>query len=266
MPKPQKIPMTFQRYEIKYLLDPVSVHRLQKALQGKICMDEYGETTICSIYYDTPKDQLIRRSLEKPVYKEKLRVRSYGPAREGKPVYVELKKKYRGIVYKRRETMILSEAESFLDEKKAPGFESQVLREIAWFRDYYEGLSPAMYIAYDRVACFGAEDPALRVTFDTRIRWRRENLTLEGTTEGTQILPSGWYLMEVKTPGAIPLWFCTILDDLRIYPASFSKYGRAYQMACRQKEPEEKPMVLWPGAAPKKLRISFDEEKENKTC
>ena len=96
-----------------------------------------------------------------------------------------------------------------------------------------------MYIAYDRIACFGTEDRNFRVTFDTNIRWRTDNLCLDGPTEGTRLLEPGWYLMEVKTPGAVPLWFSKILDDLAVYPASFSKYGFAYQIE-NQKASEEK--------------------------
>ena len=107
MMQSQQIPMTFQRYETKYMLSPIMA---RKSLPGHLQMDEYGLDTICSLYYDTLDHQLIRRSLEKPVYKEKLRLRSYGPAKETSPIYVELKKKYEGIVYKRRERMILSEA------------------------------------------------------------------------------------------------------------------------------------------------------------
>ena len=239
MMQSQQIPMTFQRYETKYMLSPIMARKLRKSLPGHLQMDEYGLDTICSLYYDTPDHQLIRRSLEKPVYKEKLRLRSYGPAKETSPIYVELKKKYEGIVYKRRERMILSEAVPYLAGKSEPGFDSQILHEITWFRNYYRGLAPAMYIAYDRIACFGTEDRNFRVTFDTNIRWRTDNLCLDGPTEGTRLLEPGWYLMEVKTPGAVPLWFSKILDDLAIYPASFSKYGFAYQIE-NQKASEEK--------------------------
>lgn len=109
---------------------------------------------------------------------------------------------------------MLSEAVPYLAGETTPGFDSQIIHEITWFRDYYMGLMPAMYIAYDRIACFGTEDPSLRVTFDTNIRWRTENLRLDGPAEGTQLIEQGWYLMEVKTPGAVPLWFSKILDDL----------------------------------------------------
>ena len=151
----------------------------------------------------------------------------------------DIKKKYEGTVYKRRERMILSEAVPYLAGKSEPGFDSQILHEITWFRNYYRGLAPAMYIAYDRIACFGTEDRNFRVTFDTNIRWRTDNLCLDGPTEGTRLLEPGWYLMEMKTPGAVPLWFSKILDDLAIYPASFSKYGVAYQIE-NQKASEEK--------------------------
>lgn len=245
MMQSQQIPMTFQRYETKYMLSPIMARKLRKSLPGHLQMDEYGLDTICSLYYDTPDHQLIRRSLEKPVYKEKLRLRSYGPAKETSPIYVELKKKYEGIVYKRRERMILSEAVPYLAGKSEPGFDSQILHEITWFRNYYRGLAPAMYIAYDRIACFGTEDRNFRVTFDTNIRWRTDNLCLDGPTEGTRLLEPGWYLMEVKSPGAVPLWFSKILDDLAIYPASFSKYGFAYQIE-NQKVSEEKEKAFIP--------------------
>lgn len=142
MMQSQQIPMTFQRYETKYMLSPIMVRKLRKSLPGHLQMDEYGLDTICSLYYDTPDHQLIRRSLEKPVYKEKLRLRSYGPAKETSPIYVELKKKYEGIVYKRRERMILSEAVPYLAGKSEPGFDSQILHEITWLRNYYRGLAP----------------------------------------------------------------------------------------------------------------------------
>ena len=141
--------MTFERYEKKYLLDEIQYKEFIKRTGGRIVPDEYGTTTICNIYFDTPDARLIRASLEKPVYKEKLRLRSYGtPGKDG-PVFLELKKKYKGIVYKRRDSMVLSEAEGYLLRHEAPGVETQVLREIDWFLKYYRDIRPAMYIAYD---------------------------------------------------------------------------------------------------------------------
>ena len=193
----------------------------------------YGFTTgscatICNIYYDTPDFRIIRKSLEKPVYKEKLRLRSYGTAGAEDKVFVELKKKYNGIVYKRRETLTLAQSDEYLaGHTKAP-CDTQIFREIDWFRDYYGNLKPAMYISYEREAYYSLENPDLRITFDRNIMYRSYNLSLAAGVEGESILEPGQHLMELKAGGAIPVWLTKVLDELGIYPASFSKYGRAY--------------------------------------
>ena len=226
--------MTFKRYEIKYLLDEKTYLELRKRLEGKMVVDQYGEKTVCNIYFDTPDSRLIRTSLEKPVYKEKLRLRSYGTPERNSTVFVELKKKYKGVVYKRREDMGLSEAEAYLYQGWKPGFSSQVLREIDWFLKYYGQITPAMYISYERIAMNEVKDSGLRVTFDTNILWRKEELNLKEGSWGNPILEPGQRLMEIKIAGAMPLWLGEILDKLYIYPVSFSKYGRAYQDQIKQ--------------------------------
>ena len=226
--------MTFKRYEIKYLLDEKTYLELRKRLEGKMVVDQYGEKTVCNIYFDTPDSRLIRTSLEKPIYKEKLRLRSYGTPERNSTVFVELKKKYKGVVYKRREDMVLSEAEAYLYQGWKPGFSSQVLREIDWFLKYYGQITPAMYISYERIAMNEVKDSGLRVTFDTNILWRKEELNLKEGSWGNPILEPGQRLMEIKIAGAMPLWLGEILDKLYIYPVSFSKYGRAYQDQIKQ--------------------------------
>lgn len=226
--------MTFKRYEIKYLLDEKTYLELRKRLEGKMVVDQYGEKTVCNIYFDTPDSRLIRTSLEKPVYKEKLRLRSYGTPERNSTVFVELKKKYKGVVYKRREDMVLSEAEAYLYQGWKPGFSSQVLREIDWFLKYYGQITPAMYVSYERIAMNEVKDSGLRVTFDTNILWRKEELNLKEGSWGNPILEPGQRLMEIKIAGAMPLWLGEILDKLYIYPVSFSKYGRAYQDQIKQ--------------------------------
>lgn len=220
--------MTFKRREIKYLLDDDVYNSLKERLQARLVEDEHGRSTICNIYYDTPDFRIIRKSLEKPVYKEKLRLRSYGTAGAEDKVFVELKKKYNGIVYKRRETLTLAQSDEYLvGHTKAP-CDTQIFREIDWFRDYYENLKPAMYISYEREAYYSLENPDLRITFDRNIMYRSYNLSLAAGVEGESILEPGQHLMELKAGGAIPVWLTKILDELGIYPASFSKYGRAY--------------------------------------
>ena len=213
--------MTFKRREIKYLLDDDEYNSLKERLQARLVEDEHGRSTICNIYYDTPDFRIIRKSLEKPVYKEKLRLRSYGTAGAEDKVFVELKKKYNGIVYKRQSDEYLA------GHTKAP-CDTQIFREIDWFRDYYGNLKPAMYISYEREAYYSLENPDLRITFDRNIMYRSYNLSLAAGVEGESILEPGQHLMELKAGGAIPVWLTKILDELGIYPASFSKYGRAY--------------------------------------
>lgn len=221
--------MTFQRIEMKYFLDPLQFLELKKRLKGTMVTDQYGDSTICNIYFDTPDARLIRESLEKPVYKEKFRLRSYGIPKENSTVFLELKKKYKGVVYKRRETMYLGEAESYLYHGKKTERNTQVLREIDWFFHYYKDMIPAMYISYERNALYHMENKELRMTFDRNILWRTECLRLENGSFGVPLLEEGWCLMEIKIPGAMPLFLGHILDELKIYPASFSKYGQAYQ-------------------------------------
>ena len=220
--------MTFKRREIKYLLDDDEYNSLKERLRARLVEDDHGRSTICNIYYDTPDFRIIRKSLEKPVYKEKLRLRSYGTAGAEDKVFVELKKKYNGIVYKRRETLTLAQSDEYLaGHTKAP-CDTQIFREIDWFRNYYEDLKPAMYISYEREAYYSLENPDLRITFDQNIMYRSYNLSLAAGVEGEKILEPGQHLMELKAGGAIPVWLTRTLDELGIYPASFSKYGRAY--------------------------------------
>ncbi|MDO4287865.1 MAG: polyphosphate polymerase domain-containing protein [Eubacterium sp.] len=218
----------FQRIEKKYLLSPEKYLMLGKSLAPYICMDDYGRHSILNIYYDTDTYDLIRHSIEKPPYKEKLRLRSYGIPKAGDTVYLELKKKWRKTVYKRRVALPLCQAEAYLAQGRRPEADSQILREIDYFLDFYRP-EPRLFLAYDRIACFGVQDPSLRVTFDANIRSRRESLDLSAGDWGSPLLSKNEVLMEIKIPGAMPLWLSAILSDLEIYPTSFSKYGNIYK-------------------------------------
>jgi SPX domain protein involved in polyphosphate accumulation len=224
---------TFKRKEIKYLLTREQRDSFMKEVSEQIESDQYSNYTICNIYFDTPDYRLIRRSIEKPVYKEKMRVRSYGKADDSTKVFVELKKKYKGIVYKRRISMPMGEATAYISGESSRS--GQVEEEINYFLEMYEGICPAMYIAYDRKAYFVTEDPELRITFDDNILWRDEDVSLSSEVYGNSILDSGQSIMEIKCAGAMPLWLVRALADNKIYQASFSKYGAAYlsKLACK---------------------------------
>lgn len=225
----KQVQYTFKRKEMKYLLNEKTYKILNRKIEDKLIVDEYGKTTICNIYFDTPNYLLIRSSQEKPVYKEKLRLRSYGVSKAGDEVFVELKKKYKGVVYKRREKMELQTAEGFLYGYNQLDISTQITKEINWFLQYYNDIEPTMYISYDRIALYCKENPELRVTFDSNILWREDNLFLENGVYGTPILGNKDVIMEIKIPGSMPMWLSHILDELEIYPVSFSKYGKGYE-------------------------------------
>ena len=221
------IQCSFKRYEKKYLLTPAQYEAVRAGMDAYMTPDKYSNYAICNVYYDTDDFLLIRTSLEKPVYKEKLRARSYGPARDDSAVFVELKKKYEGVVYKRRVVMDAADAAAYLDGRE-PGGDSQIHREIDWFMRTYRP-TPKVFIAYDREAYAGRENPDLRMTFDTNLRGRRERVDLRAGEDGQPILKEHQILMEIKIPGAAPLWLARLLSENNVFSASFSKYGAYYK-------------------------------------
>lgn len=227
--------MIFKRYEAKYQLTLEQLELIKKEFQKYMIADEHGENTICSLYYDTPDFRLIRRSIEKPIYKEKLRIRSYGLASADTDVFVELKKKYKKVVYKRRISLTETEAMHYLSTGEISKH-SQVTNEIDYFREFYKDLKPSMLLSYKREAFFAKDDHDFRVTFDREILWRDYDLALSKGIYGKSLLDDNTILMEVKTAEAIPLWMVRFLSENHIYKTSFSKYGTAYQTLLKEKK------------------------------
>lgn len=226
---------TFKRYEKKYMLNQQQYEAIKQVLSQYMQEDAYGKYTICNIYIDTERYDLIRTSLDKPIYKEKLRLRSYGVPGGSDLVFLELKKKYKGVVYKRRVQMTLAQAEAYLSTGNKPLQDSQILEEIDWFLQTVHP-EPKVYLAYDRIALSGRDNEELRVTFDTHIRFREKDLELSQGDFGTDLLEGRPYLMEIKIPGTMPLWMAHMLAENEIYPISFSKYGTCYQNNLFQEE------------------------------
>ncbi len=217
----------FKRYEKKYILSTEERDRLTDALGEKLIGDEYMNSLVQNVYYDTPDFRLIRESIEKPLYKEKLRLRGYNTIDDSTEVYLEIKKKYDGVVYKRRERMRLDNAEAFIRERDKDGG-NQIGRELKWFIEYYDRLMPAVYLGYERVA-YRLPENGVRVTFDGNIRFRTENVSLTEGFYGKELLEPDRVIMELKAPGAIPLYFVRLIEDMGILPTSYSKYGTAYK-------------------------------------
>ena len=219
----------FKRYELKYLISQEQKQRILKAMEPYMALDQYGRTTIRNIYFDTDNYRLIRRSLERPAYKEKLRVRSYRRVGPENAVYVELKKKYDHVVYKRRIALPERDAMDWVCGRKHCGKDCQITEEIDYFLRYYNGLRPVAFISYQREAYYTREKSDFRVTFDDEILCRQDDLSLESEVRGIPILEPGKVLMEIKCSGGIPLWMVQVLSEERIYKTSFSKYGTAYE-------------------------------------
>ncbi len=226
----------FNRFEHKYLLDKNTFEKIISVIDKHMEPDRYNINhrmyTISNIYFDTKDDYLIRQSLQKPVYKEKLRLRAYSTVDLQSEVFLEIKKKYNGIVNKRRTALKLFEAYDFIKTGNLYEIKeymnSQVVEEIAYFLKCYKVI-PKVYLAYDRLAYFERGNPDLRISFDHNIRSRRYNLALEEGDYGKALIDSNTYLMEIKTAAAKPLWLCDILTNFKIRRKNFSKYGTEFR-------------------------------------
>ncbi len=242
----------FNRVEKKYMIDICTYEKIQSLLKEYMVLDAFNQQsyyTIANIYYDTSEHDLIRRSIESPAYKEKLRLRGYGVPSLTDKVYLEIKKKYDGIVNKRRCAFRLDEAYQFLKTGRKPALQpymnEQVLNEIECFLQQYP-LHATTYLAYDRKAYFGKNNRDLRISFDTNIRTRKEDLQLEIGDSGRPLVDENKVLMEIKTSSNMPMWLVKLLSANRIYPSKFSKYGTAFIQSMTNEIPTQtraKPII-----------------------
>ena len=230
----------FKRIEKKYMLTRPQREALLQAFQGHMQRDAFGRHTICNLYLDTDDFELTRRSIEKPVCKEKLRLRAYGVPGPEDTVFLELKKKYKGVVYKRRMELTCRQAMDYLLRGKRPDADSQIAHELDYALRLYAP-RPQVYLCYDREAYFCPDNPDLRITLDENIRFRTQQVDLMRGAWGTPTLPDGTTLMEIKIPGAMPLWLADTLDAQRIFPCSYSKVGTVYEQFIQ-------PTIQWGGS------------------
>ena len=223
----------FKRYEIKYMLTREQKDRVVKAIEPYMMMDNFGRSTIRNIYFDTDDYILARHSIAKPDFKEKLRIRSYSRVTHDDTVFVELKRKFDHVVYKRRISLAESDAMSWTTMRcsgsKTDNGYTQIPDEINYFLDYYRNLRPAVFLSYDREAYrMRDKNDEFRLTFDENVLCRDYDMSLTAEVGGTHVLEPGKVLMELKCPGGIPLWMVEILNEEKLYKTSFSKYGTVY--------------------------------------
>ena len=230
----EKIISVMKRYELKYYLSKDQLDYFINKINNHMKVDKYGVTSIASIYFDTPDFRLINKSMEKPNYKEKLRLRSYGLANENSPTFLEIKRKCEGIVYKRRISLLESEVEELLYNKESRK-RDQISREIEAFLENYHNLEPKYLIIYDRVAYY-QDNGDLRITIDMNPRYRTNDLNLHTSMEGISLLEEGAAILEVKVQHSIPLWLTAILSEGKIYQTSFSKVGTAHKLELAKKQ------------------------------
>ena len=223
----EKVISVMKRYELKYYLNASQLAYFQEAIKEYMKIDKYGLTTIASIYYDTPDYRLITRSIEKPNFKEKMRLRSYGLAKEETPTFLEIKRKCEGIVYKRRITLLEEEADYLIDNQETTR-KDQISRELQAFLETYQRLEPKYLIIYDRYAYY-QEGSDLRITIDMNPRYRTTDLNLHTSMDGKPLIENGGAILEVKVQHSVPTWLSKILVEGKIFQTSFSKVGTAHK-------------------------------------
>ena len=219
----------FKRYEIKYILTPEQRKKLRDTMNGIMKIDQYGHTTIRNIYFDTENYRLIRNSLDKPEYKEKLRVRSYSRITEEDDVFVELKKKYESVVYKRRIALPEYIAMDWLAAGGDKPGDSQIENEIDYFRGFYKGIRPQVFLSYEREAYYPEDGADLRLTLDSNIIARDYDLSLRYGVYGDNVIDRDLSVMEVKVTASMPMWLIRFLSENSVSKVSFSKYGMYYK-------------------------------------
>lgn len=235
---------TYKRREMKFLLDERHFEHLREEIAPYMTEDEFGFHTIMNIYLDNINDDLIRTSLGKPVFKEKLRLRAYGKkAEDDCEAFLEIKKKYRGITYKRRFEGNYKELFDYISGGVLPDVQGQVFEEIDYLVKRM-GLMPRIAICYDREAFYGNDDKEFRLTFDGNIRFRNTDLDLRSGDYGQPLIAAPYRVMEVKSAGAVPLWLVRFLSENKIYNGSFSKYGTIYQQELLEKLNGQNRMVV----------------------
>ncbi|MDD3383795.1 MAG: polyphosphate polymerase domain-containing protein [Bacilli bacterium] len=225
--------LVFKRVEKKYVLNKKQLEKFLLEISSYIKKDNHDEYTIKNIYYDTDNYQLIRNSIDKPLYKEKLRIRCYDCFNNSENVYVEIKKKFNKTVIKRRVNLNYQEAISYLNKKIKPNNNSQILNEIDYFINFYE-LKPKIYLAYERIAFCGKDNPSLRITIDKNIRYRLNNYNINYDNDCDFLLDYNQYLIEIKTCTNFPLWLVKALNENELFPQSFSKYGNSYKQILKK--------------------------------
>lgn len=160
----------FERYEMKYIMTKRQRKAVLEAMLPFMRQDDFGHTTIRNVYFDTDQYRLARHSVEKPIYKEKFRIRSYKQVGPQDSVFIELKKKYCDVVYKRRESLTQLETLEWIVQETPFPKATQIGNEIDYFFEFYQTLKPKIFLSYERDAFCATDGSDFRVTL-MKISW-----------------------------------------------------------------------------------------------
>lgn len=219
----------FKRVEKKYIFTLDKYNELMAKIEEKLDPNEFPNSSILNIYFDTDNFDLAIKSIQKPIYKEKIRLRSYNVPNDDSKLFFELKKKYKGVVGKRRIAISKNQYEEYLNFGTITNVENrQIFEEINYAYKRY-GLKPKIMVAYDRLAFYLKENHDIRITFDFNLRSRTTDVDLFMGDAGKRFFENDTVILEIKSVEAIPMWLAKILNELQIYPTSFSKYGEIYK-------------------------------------
>lgn len=215
---------SFLRNEKKYILSQENYDKINNKLKNFILPDKYPSNQLMTVYYDSDDYKLINKSIEKPLYKEKLRIRSYGPPLDNDKIFVELKRKFDGVVYKQRTKATYKDVLNNIYDCEFD--DKQVGKEIKYLFGIYKDLKPKIFISCNRTYYIGKDNNDLRITFDDNLKYRLGDAYLNKNINDKLLTDKK--IMEIKVKGAFPLWLSRILNELKIYPTSYSKVGNAY--------------------------------------
>jgi SPX domain protein involved in polyphosphate accumulation len=192
----------FYREEQKYFLTKKEYETLLHEINQYLVKDKYFHEKICNIYFDNEHDELVLKSLNKPLYKEKIRLRSYNVPTLDNNVFLEIKKKYNGVVNKRRIIITYKEALDYINNNIVPNTNPQIMKEIDYCFKKYK-LKPRLSLTYDRDAYYVKDNKDLRITFDYNIKCSEEILKLDNLEHGKNFFENN-YIMEIKTLNGLP--------------------------------------------------------------
>lgn len=225
---------SFNRFELKYLLDLRQAEQFKKDIVPYLIPDNHGSDngryTITSLYYDSPNLCCYREKVDGLKFRRKLRIRRYENAQvltEETPVYVEIKQRYDRVTQKRRAILTYGESLRLCNDRQIPKHapdDSATIEEIYTFCWQYH-LQPTSIVRYKRQAFVGSKyEPGLRVTFDTDLTYQMHHIHLHEPYTGTSMLAPNLVVLEIKINERLPRWLADLIARHNLSITRVSKY------------------------------------------